>query len=95
MLTRLAIARLGGDEFGVILTGARAVVDATLAVERINSDLAERVRHRERPYPVSVSAGVAAASGSSFSLHQLLRDADVAMYENKRQRQRLGDEAQG
>jgi diguanylate cyclase (GGDEF)-like protein/PAS domain S-box-containing protein len=81
------IARLGGDEFGVILLGARAVIDATVAVERINHDLAERAHRQRRPYPLTVSIGVASGTpGSAFSLHGLLGTADEAMYRQKRQR---------
>ncbi|MFL6136516.1 MAG: GGDEF domain-containing protein [Frankiaceae bacterium] len=79
------IARLGGDEFGVILTGARAAVDAALAAERINNDLDDHAKRQQRPYRLRVSVGVAAGSaGSAFSLYGLLRDADDAMYEDKR-----------
>ena len=82
------VARLGGDEFGVILLGARAATDASAAVERIDHDLAAHARRRRRPYPLTVSVGVASGTpGSAFSLYGLLRAADEAMYDNKRQRQ--------
>jgi len=82
------VARLGGDEFGVILMGARAATDAAAAVERIDHDLAAHARLHERPYPLTVSIGVASASpGSAFSLYGLLRSADEAMYRQKRRRQ--------
>jgi diguanylate cyclase (GGDEF)-like protein/PAS domain S-box-containing protein len=80
------IARLGGDEFGVIVQGTRALTDATIAAERINHDLAERAQRQRRPYPLTVSIGVAyGRAGSVFSLQGLLRSADEAMYQNKRQ----------
>ena len=87
------IARLGGDEFGVILTGARAAADAAVAAERVNNNLRKHAQQQGRPYPLSVSVGIAAASpGSPFSLHQLLQRADEEMYRQKRQRdQRLPD----
>lgn len=81
------IARVGGDEFAVILTGARAAKDATVAAERINQRLGERAAKVGREYPISVSIGIATSSpGSAFNLHGLLRDADAAMYEQKRAR---------
>ena len=83
------VARLGGDEFGVILMGARAPNDAAAAVERIDHDLAAHARRHRRPYPLTISVGVATASaGSAFSLYALLRSADEAMYRQKRERQR-------
>jgi len=79
------VARVGGDEFAVILTGARAPTDATVAAERINQRLAERARRQELAYPVTVSIGIASGSpDAAYSLHGLLRDADEAMYEQKR-----------
>lgn len=81
------VARLGGDEFGVILMGARAATAAAAAVERIDHDLAAHALRQRRPYPLTVSVGVAAGSpGSAFSLYGLLRAADEAMYRQKRGR---------
>ncbi|HET7407790.1 MAG TPA: sensor domain-containing diguanylate cyclase [Mycobacteriales bacterium] len=77
------IARLGGDEFGVILTGARAAADAAAAVERINDNLEKQSRERWGR-PVRVSIGIASGTpGSAFSLYELLRIADDAMYAQK------------
>ena len=77
------IARLGGDEFGVILTGARAAADAAAAVERINDTLEKQSRERWGR-PVRVSIGIASGTpGSAFSLYELLRIADDAMYAQK------------
>lgn len=79
------IARVGGDEFGVILTGAEAVAEAAAAAERINDNLETQVRMRRRDYPITVSLGIASSNpGSPFSLYTLLRDADKAMYAQKR-----------
>ena|SRR5947209_4673559 len=81
------IARLGGDEFGLILSGAKAAGDAAVAIERIDRDLAEHARARNRPYELSISVGVASgAAGAAFSLHSLLRAADEAMYRERRTR---------
>ena len=81
------VARLGGDEFGVILMGARAATDAAAAVERIDHDLAAHAALHDRPYPLTVSVGVASGTpGSAFSLYTLLRSADEAMYQQKRRR---------
>ena len=79
------IARVGGDEFGVILTGARAIAEAAAAAERINDNLSKLVRRHGREYPITVSIGLASgAPGTAFSLHGLLREADEAMYAQKR-----------
>ena len=85
------VARLGGDEFGVILTGARAAADAAVAADRINQTLRDEGDRLRRAYPITVSIGIASgAPGSGFSLHELLRTADEAMYEHKRQGRQPG-----
>ena len=73
--------RLGGEEFALIIPGA----DGGSAL-----DVAERIRSRVRvafgdiPEGVSVSIGVAAASGTGTSVHDLLGEADRALYAAKR-----------
>jgi GGDEF domain-containing protein len=72
----------------VILTGAGAATDAAVAAERINERLGEHAQRQRRPYPVTVSVGIASASPYfASSLFGLLRAADEAMYTQKRERQ--------
>lgn len=74
-------ARIGGDEFAVILPG----VDAGAARERCRL-LEENVGayNRENPsVPLSVSFGYATAADQTFSLTDVLKAADTAMYKNK------------
>lgn len=81
------IARLGGDEFGVILTGAPAAADAAVAADRINQALHDQADRTHRQYPITVSIGIASGGpGPAFSLYELLRTADEAMYRHKRER---------
>ncbi len=78
------LARLGGDEFAVLVE----TVDAT-DVEPIVGRLLDTF---EEPFPigegtihVSASVGVATSSAVIGTADELLRLADVAMYEAKRQ----------
>ncbi|MDP9457558.1 MAG: EAL domain-containing protein [Actinomycetota bacterium] len=83
------IARLGGDEFVVLLEDVRGRGEATEAATRIAEALREPflLGAHEEAF-VSVSIGVALASGgedrTGSSPDDLLRWADVAMYEAKR-----------
>lgn len=75
------VARLGGDEFVVLLTGT-TVAGAVATARRILSALAEPATidgHR-----LSARASIGIAIGSDKQFDALLRDADIAMYEAKR-----------
>jgi diguanylate cyclase (GGDEF)-like protein/PAS domain S-box-containing protein len=80
------IARIGGDEFAVVLTGLRASAAASWAVHRIGNQLAEYAREAQRSYTLTVSIGLATGGDdTTYDLESLLRQADDAMYEAKRE----------
>lgn len=76
------VARLGGDEFALLLDG----VDDEGGARRLTEDLLAGVRRPAYVMGVALdvpaSAGVALAT-SGTSVDDLLRDADIAMYEAK------------
>lgn len=70
------VGRLGGDEFGVLLLGS-GEHGAKTFIKRVETLLDERSRGE-----VTVSIGVAIrAPGSDLDLRELLRRADMRMYE--------------
>jgi diguanylate cyclase (GGDEF)-like protein len=75
-------ARIGGDEFGVLLED---VADASAAVE-----VAERLQEQLRipfdvhSYRLHTSASIGIVVGAQLSPQELVRVADLAMYEAKR-----------
>jgi diguanylate cyclase (GGDEF)-like protein len=74
------VARIGGDEFCVLLTGATAQ-----DVERPLSLLEGRLRTREGEPIVAFRVGVAAYDPERHkSVRALVHDADLLMYEQKR-----------
>ncbi|MFB6372124.1 MAG: putative bifunctional diguanylate cyclase/phosphodiesterase, partial [Bradymonadaceae bacterium] len=78
------MARLGGDEFGVLLVGVGTEKEARSVANRIRARLEEPfVVHDHRLY-VSASIGVLVSQGQYESPKKLLRDADLAMYNAKR-----------
>jgi len=82
------VARIGGDEFVVLLGGLdtdpAAATQAALAVaERIRARLAQAVQIEGQPYQTSGSIGVALPLHGASGAHDLLREADTAMYHAK------------
>jgi len=89
------LARLGGDEFAVLSIAAS---DQSAAGIRARLDRAVRAhnRGRERPYKLSLSAGMArfdATADADAALEELMARADAELYERKRERQNGGDDA--
>jgi diguanylate cyclase (GGDEF)-like protein len=73
-------ARLGGDEFAVLLEDLAGPEEAVLVAERISESLHAPVTVQGREVFVSSSVGIAVGR---VSAHELLRQADVAMYRAK------------
>ena len=79
------VARLGGDEFTVLLDGIADVGDAIRIFERIAGALEEPIELGWRQVFISMSAGIALMEDGSIRPETLLRNADVAMYEAKKE----------
>jgi diguanylate cyclase (GGDEF)-like protein/PAS domain S-box-containing protein len=76
------VARLGGDEFAIVCEGIERTQDAVEVARRILTATAEPVTISDREFLVGVSLGIAIDDGSR-SAEELLRDADIALYEAK------------
>jgi len=77
------VARLGGDEFAVLLHNINEVKDAVEVAERIHHKLSAPLLIKEREVFSSVSIGIAMSSEHYERPEQVLRDADIAMYQAK------------
>lgn len=83
------VARLGGDEFLVLLAGTDRE-NAEHFVSRLQTRLRVLNESGHRDFSLASSMGVAAwTPGNPLSLTHLLHEADLAMYEAKRERRRL------
>jgi diguanylate cyclase (GGDEF)-like protein/PAS domain S-box-containing protein len=73
-------ARLGGDEFGVAIEDHADASDVTRIANRILEALAAPFSVRGKEITVRASIGVAVSAQGREETHELLRNADVAMY---------------
>jgi diguanylate cyclase (GGDEF)-like protein len=77
------VARVGGDEFVVVLTGVANEAEVAEIAEHLQRRLKQPHTIFGSPVFVSASIGVTFGHGSDSSAHDLLRDADTAMYRAK------------
>ncbi|MDO8187961.1 EAL domain-containing protein [Conexibacter sp. JD483] len=77
------VARLGGDEFAILLDDVTRAEDALAAAERIQQQTRSEVLLDGRSLFVTASIGICLADGER-SAAELLRNADIAMYDAKR-----------
>ncbi|MER8856520.1 MULTISPECIES: EAL domain-containing protein [unclassified Mesorhizobium] len=78
------VARLGGDEFAVILIDVRDVRNAEDISERVLQKLQEPFKLMDDQVFISASIGIALSTGSDADADDLLRKADIALYEAKK-----------
>jgi diguanylate cyclase (GGDEF)-like protein/PAS domain S-box-containing protein len=82
------VARLGGDEFVIVLRGLaihRDVAEQQIwrTLERLQASIAEPFTLDGFPFHTSATVGVALFRGSEVTVEELLKRADMAMYEAK------------
>ena len=78
------IARLGGDEFTILLENLESVAHVAEVAERVQLALQDSFRVQERELFISASIGIAISKPGATAL-DLMRNADIAMYDAKRQ----------
>jgi diguanylate cyclase (GGDEF)-like protein len=77
------VARLGGDEFGILLDRIGGASEASQVADRILKSLARPVEVDGHELFVTCSIGIALRSDRYQRPEQVLRDADIAMYQAK------------
>ena len=79
------VSRLGGDEFVILLEDVSGIVGACRAADRLLEVLAEPFEVASSRIFLSASIGVVPSSDTYLQPADILRDADLAMYEAKAQ----------
>ncbi|GAA0451278.1 hypothetical protein Ade02nite_76210 [Paractinoplanes deccanensis] len=77
------VARLGGDEFAMLLTNLPTPAMAGHRAETVLASLDDPIEVEGMQLTVSAAAGIALAPGSG-GVNELMRRADIAMYQAKR-----------
>jgi len=78
------VARIGGDEFAIILLDVRDVRSVEDIAERLLQKLCEPFKLIDDQVFVGASIGIALSSGPETDADDLLRKADIALYEAKK-----------
>lgn len=90
------VARLSGDEFAILLENIENTDTATLIADRVLQAVAMPLRISGKELEPSVSVGIACGDSSYLDADELIRDADMALYQAKelgRKRFAMFDEA--
>ncbi len=79
----MLIARLGGDEFGILAVSQERSIDAMALSNRIIDAISQAFELNHVQAFVGVSIGIVNATGGGAEPHELVRKADIALYEAK------------
>lgn len=77
------VARLGGDEFVVLLQSVGSTEGVRLVARRILERLSAPIPLGDRTFEVGASIGLVVSAPSHLEPDDLIREADMAMYEAK------------
>ena len=77
------IGRMGGDEFVVLIDGGEPGVAPTLLAERLLAVMRQPFELSGTATPLNLSTSIGIAVGDRATPDELLRDADVALYQAK------------
>ena len=77
------VARLGGDEFALLLEDTADLSGATAMAERVSAEIQRPFIVDGRDVLISASIGIALTGVGSMQPEEVLRNADLAMYQAK------------
>jgi diguanylate cyclase (GGDEF)-like protein len=78
------LARISGDEMGMIITGLEHPTQAALLAQKLMSISSQKLSIDEKEYFATISIGISLFPGDSLNRIELLRMADEALFEAKK-----------
>ena len=82
------IARIGGDEFVIIIQDYESYFDLSNIIERIQKELSKNWTIKTNPINISCSIGISFYPKDGETKVELMKNADIAMYEAKKTRKK-------
>src|SRR5690606_666946 len=79
------VARIGGDEFAIVIADSQVLAPAKRLASRIIAALSSPFHVASDIVHTGVSIGIAAAPSAELCRQELIRKADIALYEAKKQ----------
>jgi diguanylate cyclase (GGDEF)-like protein/PAS domain S-box-containing protein len=80
------LARFGGDEFVILLQNVMGTAEVVMVAERVQERMRSPFEVQRRTLTMTVSIGIAFSDTGYSEPEEIIRDADAAMYEAKRER---------
>ncbi len=77
------VGRMGGDEFIVVAEPVQDIHDALRAAQRIRDGVEQPLEYGSVTVTPALSIGIAISNGAELTADELLRDADLAVYQAK------------
>jgi diguanylate cyclase (GGDEF)-like protein len=77
------VARMGGDEFAIIMTQMDQATDAAALSKRIRDSVIRPYQIEGHQIVTDLSIGISVAPMDAVDSHELLRNADMALYDAK------------
>lgn len=77
------IARLGGDEFTLFLSQIDSLEQTTIVTKRVIDSLSKPIKLEQYEVTVTPSIGIAVYPDNGTNVHELMKNADIAMYQAK------------
>ncbi|UVC28738.1 bifunctional diguanylate cyclase/phosphodiesterase [Pantoea sp. SOD02] len=78
------LARIGGDEFAIVLPNVRSADEAAVVAQRLIEGIRPPINVEGHNLSVGLSVGIALTSQATNTPEHMLRCADMALYEAKR-----------
>lgn len=77
------IARTGGDEFIIVLTDIPSPQDAAIVTDKILKIINQPLTIRKQPLQIAASIGIVTYPANGEDITELMKNADIAMYQAK------------